>query len=806
MADTATFRDPALPSSERAALLLAEMTIEEKAQQLTCIQPQSVLDASGLKAESLGPVLSNGIGQVAPLTSTGGTTPQQIADEINLIQRHLVERTRLGVPAVFHNEAISGVQAPGHVVFPTETGVAATWSPELSVEMGDLVRRQMRRLGLSQALGPVLDVALEPRWGRVHETYGEDPYLVAAFGVAYIRGLQGDDLATGVVATAKHFLGYGASEGGLNSANVEAGSRRVRDVFAFPFEAAIQLARLRSVMNTYSEVNGVPAAISYELLTMLLRDTLEFDGYTSSDYISFQHVVERAFAATDAAEAARLGLEAGLDLELPAPWSYGAVLAREVREGRIKEELVDTSALRMLTAKFDLGLFEQPYAAERIDLGAVALEGRDLAFEMAERSVTLLKNDGLLPIQVPAAKIAVVGPHANAAALQYPAYSYPSARAVGLFMAEGGFNNMVGIEEYLPAADPSRKPPPPQESWVRSEYSVKGLSEEIEALGAHVTVEPGTGILADLDDGAFERAVEAAREADIVVLAVGGASAWFHGDRTEGEASDSLSIHLPAVQQRLIDAIAALGKPTVAVIVQGRPYVLPQALLDANAILHASYNGVGGLSALARVIAGDVNPSGKLPYTVPRHQGQLPVFHHQRSASGYRSHTPFGTHYIDGPAAPLFPFGFGLSYTSFELADLAITPEEIDTGGQVDIEATVRNTGQRSGAEIVQLYLGTRTSGVTRPAQQLGGFVRVHLDPGESQRITFTVSARQLGHSNARGGFSVDAGRTVVVVGTNADDHALSGSFRVVGEPLDLKSSERSFFSMVTTTPVGAQS
>ncbi len=802
MADTATFRDAHVPSGERAALLLAEMTIEEKAQQLTCIQPQSVLDSNGLKADSLEPVLSNGIGQVAPLTSTGGTTPQQVADEINLIQRHLVERTRLGVPAIFHNEAIAGVQAPGHVVFPTETGVAATWSPELSVQMGELVRRQMRRLGLTQALGPVLDVALEPRWGRVHETYGEDPYLVAAFGVAYISGLQGEDLSTGVVATGKHFLGYGASEGGLNSANVEAGSRRVRDVFAFPFEAAIQLAHLRSVMNTYSEVNGVPAAISHELLTTLLRDTLEFDGYTSSDYISFQHVVERALAATDAADAARLGLEAGLDLELPAPWSYGAVLAREVRAGRIEKALVDTSALRVLTAKFELGLFERPYAAERIDLGAVALEGRELAFEMAERSVTLLKNDGLLPVKLTGAKVAVVGPHANAAALQYPAYSYPSARAVGVFVAQGGFNNMVGIEEHMPAPDPSRQAPLPQEAWVRSEYDVKGLSEEIEALGALVTVEPGTGILADLDDGAFERAVEAAREAEVVVLAVGGASAWFHGDRTEGEASDSLSIHLPAVQQRLIEAVVSVGRPTVAVIVHGRPYVLPQALLDTNAIISASYNGVGGLTAIARVIAGDVNPSGKLPYTMPRHQGQLPVFHHQRSASGYRSHTPFGTHYIDGPATPLFPFGFGLSYTTFELSDLAVGPETIDTDGHVDIAATLRNTGPRAGAEVVQLYLGTRTSGVTRPAQQLGGFLRVHLHPGESRRITFTVSARQLGHSNARGGFSVDAGETVVFVGTNADDHALSGAFRVVGEPRELKSSERSFFSKVSATPV----
>ncbi len=801
MSDTASFRDATLSPRERAALLLREMTIEEKAQQLTCIQPQSVLAAGRLRADTVDAVLGLGIGQVSPLTSTGGTTPQRIADEVNQIQRYLVENTRLGVPAVLHNEAIAGTQAPGHVVFPTETGVAATWSPELSRQMGDLVRRQMRRLGLTQSLGPTLDVSLDPRWGRVHETYGEDPYLCAAFGVAYIGGLQGEDLSTGVVACGKHLMGYGASEGGLNSANVEAGSRRVRDVFAFPFEAAIQLVKLRSVMNTYSEFNGVPAAISYELLTVLLRETMEFEGYVSSDYISFQHVVDRAHAAADAAEAARLGLEAGLDLELPSPWSYGELLAKEVRAGRIDEALVDVSAMRLLTAKFELGLFENPYAAETIDMDAVRGEGRELAVEMAERSVTLLKNDGLLPLALHGANIAVVGPHANAAALQYPAYSFPAARAVGVFMASGGFNNMVGIDDYLPEGDTSGETPPPQEEWARSEYDVKGLSEEIEARGATVTVEPGTGIMMELDAESFDRAVDAARNADVVILAVGGASAWFVGDRTEGEASDSLSIHLPPVQQRLIDAVAALGKPTIAVVVHGRAYVLPPALLDANAIISASYNGVGGISALARVIAGEVNPSGKLPYTMPRHQGQLPIFHHQRWASGYRSHTPFGTHYIDGPATPQFPFGFGLSYTTFELTDLTITPEVTEPAGDVIISATVRNTGQVPGAEVVQLYLGTQTPGVTRPAQQLGGFVRVQLEPSESQRITFTVSARQLGHSNARGGFPVDAGVTSVFLGTNSDDHALSGSFRVTGGPLELKSSERSFFSTASTSP-----
>ncbi len=249
---------------------------------------------------------------------------------------------------------------------------------------------------------------------------------------------------------------------------------------------------------------------------------------------------------------------------------------------------------------------------------------------------------------------------------------------------------------------------------------------------------------------------------------------------------------------RLIEAVKALGKPTVAVLVAGRPYVLPTALLESNAIINASYNGVGGIAAIAKVLAGEVNPSGKLPYTLPRHQGQLPIFHHQRSASGYRSHTPFGTHYIDGPATPLFPFGFGLSYTSFEVTDLSVTPDTIDTDGDVTISATVRNTGAVAGAEVVQVYFETRTPGITRSAQQLAGFVRVPLEPGESQRVTFTVSARQLGISNARGGFSVDPGTTEVTIGTNSVEVTVAGSFEVTGAPRPLRSSERSFFSQVS--------
>ena len=556
-------------------------------------------------------------------------------------------------------------------------------------------------------------------------------------------------------------------------------------------------------MNTYSEVNGVPAAISYELLTTLLRDTMEFTGYVSSDYISFQHVVERAHAAADAAEAARLGLEAGLDLELPSPWSYGALLAEEVRAGRIDEELSTSRALRLLTAKFELGLFEHPYAAETIDLDAVRGEGRELARRdgRAQRDPAEERRHpaaGRRP--APTSPSSARTPTRRRSSTRRTPTRRPARSASS--WPRAGSTTWSASTTTSPTATPRARRPPRRRSGPAASTTSSGSPRSSRLSARTVTVEPGTGIMAELDDAAFDRAVDAARDADMVVLAVGGASAWFVGDRTEGEASDSLSIDLPPVQQRLIDAVAALGKPTVAVLVHGRPYVLPPALLDADAIVSASFNGVGGISALARVLAGEVNPSGKLPYTMPRHQGQLPIFHHQRSASGYRSHTPFGTHYIDGPATPQFPFGFGLSYTTFELADLDLTRRG--------------HRARRRGHDLRDRHATPGTAPAPRsssstwapgppaspaPTSSSAASPGSSSSPASRERVDLhrlRAPARAL--QRPRRVLRRCRARPRVFVGTNSDDRALSGSFRVTGEPLELRSSERSFFSTVSTT------
>ncbi len=370
--------DTTLSPAERARELLAVMTVEEKAQQLTALVPQVIITDG-----ELGPlaayVLQDGIGQISGGASLGVSCAADVVRNVNLIQRHLVNETRLGIPAVFHNEALNGLTSPGHMVFPTGIALAASWSPDLVTEMTDLTRQQMVRLGVRQALSPVMDVSLDPRWGRVHETYGEDPYLVAAMSVAFTRGLQSDDLSNGVVATAKHFLGYALSAGGLNLSAVTIGKRELRDVFAYPFEAAIQLAGLRSVMNSYADVDGVPAGTSHEVLTELLRDTLGFEGYVVADYTTFQQVVERQRAASGPEEVARLGLHAGLDVELPIVYAYGTPLAAEVNAGNIDESELDRSVLRVLTSKFELGIFENPYAQETIDVAATLNEGKELS-------------------------------------------------------------------------------------------------------------------------------------------------------------------------------------------------------------------------------------------------------------------------------------------------------------------------------------------------------------------------------------------------------------------------------------------
>jgi beta-glucosidase-like glycosyl hydrolase len=791
------YSDTSLPAETRADLLLQEMTLEEKCGQLTSVMPWSLVSSDGSDADGVADLLASPPGHVAQLIVDD---PAQLARLVATMQRQFVTRTRLGIPALFHAEALNGFLAGGHMVFPTAIGLAATWSPELVEEMTDLIRRQMRRTGLRHALSPVLDVALDPRWGRVHETYGEDPYLAAAFGVAFTRGLQGAHLAEGVIATGKHFLGYAVTSGGRNQSAFEGGTRQMRDLFAYPFEAAIQIAGLKSVMNSYADVNGVPASISREVLTGLLRETLGFDGFVSADYGSLEQVVTRQRAASTPGEAGRLSILAGLDVEFPTPFAYGHALVAEVDSGRLDVRDLDACVRRVLQAKFEVGLFEHPYPQERIDVGSVAREGETLSQELARRSVVLIKNDGILPLSGQSPTVAVIGPHADAVIRQFATYTYPGWREAVDAEQRGEAGTMAGAEAIKASWFEALLSPADVEDLARERYGARPLAEEIAAFAGEVLAEQGCTMTRPLGHEAVDRAVAAARRADVVVLALGGSSLWFTGERTEGEDSDSADISLPAVQARLAEAVAATGKPLVVVLVQGRAYTLPEAVRNASAIVVSTFGGPYGAKAVAEVLFGAVTPSGKLPYSIPRHGGQIPVYHHQKAGTGYRSPLPhhIAQHYLDMEATPLYPFGHGLSHTDFTLADLACDPE-VDTAGTADISVTVTNAGAVEGAAVVQLYLRVNASGVTRPAQQLAGFHRVRLSPGRSGRLTFHVSAAQLGHTNLAHDFAVEPATVDVFVGLDSDDRALSGSFELIGKPRVLTAGERAFLSETTT-------
>ena len=778
------------------------MTTPEKCHQLTSRMPWSLVNSDGSDAIGSEEVLRNPPGHIAQLIMDD---PAQLASMVGTIQRQVMSRSRLGIPVLFHAEALSGFLAGGHMVFPSGTGLAAGWSPDLVEEMADLIRRQMRRTGLLHALSPVLDVALDPRWGRVHETFGEDPYLCAALGVAYVRGIQGADLSQGVMATGKHFLGYAVPPGGLNTSAFEAGARSTRDLFAYPFEAAIRLAGLRSVMNSYADVDGIPAGASPEVLQDLLRDTLGFDGFVSSDYTSIDQLVERQRVATDAGHAGRLAIEAGLDVEMPNPYGYGDVLAAEVDRGAVDVRHVDRCVWRVLRAKFEVGLFEHPYPTEQIDIRAAAQEGSELSQELARRSIVLAQNDGILPLSPDGLDIAVIGPHADAPSLQFPTYTYASWREANEAIVRGELGTMNGADDVVTAWYEAISNGQDGHSLVQDRYGARSLVAEVRDGGHTVRFEPGCALTRDLGDEAIERAVTAAREADVVVLALGGASLWFTGERTEGEASDTADITLPAAQVRLAEAVAATGTPIVVVLVQGRAYALPKVIQEAAAIVVAPYAGPFGIRSVTDVLFGAVNPSGKLPYSVPRHSGQIPVYHHQKAGSGYRNPLPPSVtqHYLDMAATPLWPFGHGLSYTTFALSDLDCGPD-IDTDGLARIGATVANTGDRDGAVVVQLYLRVNTTGVTRPAQQLGGFARVELAAGEQRRVVFEVDASQLAYTNLAREIAVEPASVDVFVGLDSDDRSLEGSFEVTGPPRLVPGAERSFLSTASIVSAAA--
>lgn len=783
-----TYTDASLTPHERATTLLSQMTVAEKVAQLVGVLPHPLGAPHDITREKLDAHLGHGIGHICNVGTAAGNA-HGIAAFANEVQRYLRDHTRLGIPAILHNEALNGVTAEGFTSFPTAIGLAATWDPDKVGLMADLIRRQMTASGLRQALAPVLDVARDARWGRMHETYGEDVLLSSAFGVSYVRGLQGDDLTRGVIATAKHFLGYAMTEGGQNMAATHLGPRELYDVHAAPFEAAIRLAGLQSVMNSYSEIDGQPVATSREVLTDLLRGRMGFEGTVVSDYRSLFYIVNRQ-GVGDVASVGAAALRAGLDVELPAPFGYGAELIAGVERGDVPTADLDTAVHRTLTHKFALGLFENPFVdADPVVLAALSSSGRELSRAITDQAITLLKNDGALPLPSNASSVAVIGPHADSVMSGFANYSHPPFLET-LKGILSGKSRMAGMEQALSNPDPAAQATMrakmaelaqlDPEKIARESYGAKTLHQALVDLlpRATVTTAPGTGVLDD-EPAEIAAAVDVAREADVVVLAIGGRSAAFAGRATEGEGSDSATIDLPSQQVALVKAVAALGKPVVAVMYMGKPYALSRIEPLVDAIITGYIPGPEGGSALASALVGETVPSGKLPFTVPRHVGQAPLYHSQKRGSGQRrAAVDQFTGYVDLENTPLYPFGHGLSYTSFALSDLVLHEP---VGGAFDlmIDVTITNTGTRAGDEVVQVYVSPPAYVLTRPERQLAAFARISLGIGETRRLHFDIDVRQFGYTCEDGRFVVDGGEYGIRVGQSSENLPLGGSFSI---------------------------
>jgi beta-glucosidase len=760
------YRDPLATVEERATDLLSQMTLDEKLAQLACLWSPAFVRDGAFDADYAAAQMPHGIGQVTRIGASTGLRPRESAAFMNAIQRVAVERSRLGIPIFVHEESTGGFCARDATVFPQGIGLAATWNPPLVGEVAGVIREQMRAVGARLALAPVIDVARDPRWGRVEETYGEDPVLAGAMAVAHVQGLQSGDLRHGVIATAKHFLGYALSEGGRNWAPVQLGPRELREVYAEPFAAAIREAGIAAVMNSYTSIDGIPCCGSRAIFTDLLRDELGFDGGVVSDYIAIRALQTYHRVAATPGEAARLALTAGVDMELPTQDCYGEPLRAEIEAGRVAIEIVDEAVRRVLRLKIRLSLFEQPYVdADAAPAVFDTPAQRALARRAAAESAVLLANDGVLPLARTLRRVAVIGPGADDRRLLQGDYHYPAHLEL-IYDAPGDLLDAT----LTPRATGEYAPGP---FYTPHVTPLAGLRA---ALGAAVEIRYAKGCeILGGDRSEFDGAIAAAREAEVAIVVVAGKSG-LRRPVTVGEFNDATSLDLTGAQQDLVEAVARTGTPLVVVVLSGRIHTLARVAACADALLYLFPAGEEGGSGLADVLTGAVNPSGRLPVSLPRSVGQVPVYAGHR-AGGDR--VMMLGDYVDSPTAPLFSFGHGLSYTTFSYTGLEVQAGA--TTAPTEISVTVRNTGARAGEEVVQLYCRDDVASVARPNLLLLGFARVALEPDQERRLTFTVHPSRLAFYDAEMRFVVEPGTFIFSVGASSMDIRATGTITLDG-------------------------
>jgi beta-glucosidase len=742
------YRDPSVPIDARVSDLLSRMTVEEKVAQLQGIwvQKAKIQDAEGrFVPASAKAVIGLGIGQISRPSEIAGPAagrpvrmPREHAEFVNAVQKWVMENTRLGIPVMFHEEALHGFTAPKGTHFPVPIGLASTWDPPLIEKAMSIAAKEARARGCQIVLSPVVDLGRDPRWGRIEETYGEDPYLVSRLGVAAVRGYQGTTLPLPkekVFATLKHFAGHGSHEGGINTAPPLVSERLMRSELLVPFEVAVKEAGAYAVMPSYNEVDGIASHVNKWLLDDLLRREWGFKGIVVSDYFAVEQLVSRHLVAADKADAARQSIEAGVDIELPDPDGYPELVGL-VKSGRVAQADVDRAAGRILKAKFLAGLFEQPFVnVDEADRVTNTPEHQAVALETARKSIVLLKNDrNTLPLDRTKLKtLAVIGP--NAKGVHLGGYSRDPGRGVDLLT---GITDKAGAGTKVVYAEGVRI----------TEHEANWSADKV------VMADPA------LNKQRIQEAMKIASGADAIVAVIGTNESTSREAWADNHLGDVADLSLMSQQQDLVDALLQIGKPVVVVLINGRPLAIPEIAERVPAILEAWYVGQEGGTAVGEVLFGDVNPGGKLPVTFPRHTGQLPVYYNRKPTS-FRAH-------LDLTRDPLWAFGHGLSYTTFTTSRPQVTPATIDPSGQAKVTVDVANTGSRAGDEVVQLYIRDVVSSVTRPTKELRGFERVSLKPGEKKTITFTLGPDALSLVDRSMKRVVETGRFEIMVGTSS--------------------------------------
>lgn len=795
------YKDSTRPVAERVEDLLSRMTLEEKVAQLCGDLPIGLAVDGMPSTELLKEKFPHGHGRLTQYSTMGLADPLRIARLSNVLQRYFVEETRLGIPVALQTENLCGYPAMGGTMFPSQMNAACTWEPELVEQMSRIIGQESKAVGINSAMSPVIDIVRDHRWGRVYETYGEDPYLTSQMGIHYIRGMQGDK-EHGVACIAKHFLGYSETQGGLNTATARLTDRELYEVFATPFEAAMREADVSSVMANYAEIDGMCVVANKKIAHDLLRDTMKFEGILTSDGAGILKTYTDFKTADTYEEAGFLAKKAGTDTEIPVGDAFRK-LPQYVASGELDEALIDESVRRVLKVKFEYGLFEHPYIDEDQVLESMNNAAKSaLSEEIASKSIVLLKNEGVLPLKK-GTKVALVGPHADN--LRYPVsgYTFPAYVEMLTVAGDGGEVSIGGMADeakkdgdggsnpfaaFAKALDEEGRKKISDMNQVLRDMGARTLKEVLEE---RFTVHYAKGCeLIGQEESGIADAVKAAEDSDVVIMACGGNCGWVNV--TGGEGKDRAGLDLPGVQQKLLEAVAATGKPVVLILYGPGIFALPWACEHVAAMIQAWMPGQYAGKVVADILDGTVNPGGKLTTTVPRSVGQTPVVYNHRMGSGYASGTDslgtviFTGGYVDQPDGPLFEFGHGLSYTSFALDGFKLESEEVPTDGTIVVSCHVKNTGERAGDEVVQLYYRTKKAHVVRPVKQLAGFVRVHLEPGEEKQVEFTLHTSQLGYYNEDMEFAVEPTRMDVMVGTSAHDIAFTAEVALTGPKVDV--------------------